>query len=246
MRAILFVAVLALAAPVHAQELLDWYVAGGSSSPANMCTTDTTQTISGAKSFSAVVLGPNGTAGAPSWSFINDSDTGMYRRAADEIGWSTAGTAGWSMDSSQMLKCNKSAGQHCAIIKGTIWANDVGSQNYGFNNVDTISFSGLGIGTTVGVTLGNTGTRIQDSYAASASIDFAGVTDACEDSSGITVTGAEVNDGCVVGPPASLPSANSWFFCYVSAADTVKVRHCAHGASGNPAAATYTVRVLDP
>ncbi len=97
-----------------------------------------------------------------------------------------------------------------------------------------------------GVVIGAAGTALSDSFAASAAIDFAGVTDTCEDSSGITVTGAAVNDVCAVGPPAALPHANSWVLCYVSATDTVKVRHCAHGASGDPAEATYAVRVFDP
>lgn len=85
---------------------------------------------------------------------------------------------------------------------------------------------------------------ITKSLGASQSLDFGGVTDACENSADITVTGAAVGDACVVGPPATLPSTNSWVFCYVSAASTVKVRHCAHGASGNPSAATYYVRVF--
>lgn len=97
-----------------------------------------------------------------------------------------------------------------------------------------------------GLTIGGIGTKLDDSYATPATIDFAGVTDQCEDSSGITVTGAAVNDGCVVGPPATMPCAHCWLSCYVSAADTVKVRLCAHGASGNPASATYSVRTLDP
>lgn len=97
-----------------------------------------------------------------------------------------------------------------------------------------------------GVKLGRLGTTIEDSFAASSAIDFAGVTDQCEDSSGITVTGAAVNDLCTVGAPASMPCTHCWVTCYVSAADTVKVRLCAHGASGNPASATYAVRVFDP
>lgn len=76
------------------------------------------------------------------------------------------------------------------------------------------------------------------------SIDFAGVTDQCEDSSAITVTGAAVGDPCSVGKPATMPCAHCWLDCYVSAANAVKVRLCAHGASGNPAAANYQVRTI--
>lgn len=95
-------------------------------------------------------------------------------------------------------------------------------------------------------TFGATGTAMSDSYAGTYTIDFAGVTDACEDSSGQTLTGAAVNDVCVVGPPATMPHANAWLTCYVSAADTVKVRLCGHGATGNPASASFAVRVFDP
>jgi len=98
---------------------------------------------------------------------------------------------------------------------------------------------------TQGLTLGQTGTQISDSFAASSTIDFASTTDQCTDSSAITVTGAAVNDVCLVGAPASGGAANAFFSCYVSAADAVKVRFCSHGAV-DPASATFTVRVFDP
>lgn len=80
-------------------------------------------------------------------------------------------------------------------------------------------------------------------FSASATIDFVSGTIVCTDSTGITVTGAVANDACFVGPPAS-PAANSTFSCYVSAADTVKVRHCPAGTVVDPASATYYVRVV--
>ena len=99
----------------------------------------------------------------------------------------------------------------------------------------------LYVGSTGDVTAGN---KVSKLLGASSSIDFGGVTDSCEDSSGITVTGAAAGDVCSVGAPSTMPSATSWITCYVSAANTVKVRHCSHGASGNPAAQTYYVRVI--
>jgi hypothetical protein len=98
--------------------------------------------------------------------------------------------------------------------------------------------------TSTGLRIGASGHAIADSYAATASLDFAGVTDSCE-SLTIAITGAAVNDTCSLGSNAS-PSASSWFYCYVSSADVVTVRHCAHGASGNPAAASFSVRTFDP
>lgn len=45
----------------------------------------------GVRSF-GVVWSDDGTAAAPAYTFTNDTNTGMFRRAADEIGWSTGGT----------------------------------------------------------------------------------------------------------------------------------------------------------
>lgn len=101
-----------------------------------------------------------------------------------------------------------------------------------------------GVFVATGSRVATSGNLITQALGASSSIDFAGVTDTCEDSSAITVTGAAAGDPCIVGSPATMPHANSWTMCYVSATNAVKVRHCAHGASGNPAAATYYVRVI--
>jgi hypothetical protein len=88
-----------------------------------------------------------------------------------------------------------------------------------------------------------TGNVITKSLGGSATIDFASRTITCEDSTGITVTGAVAGDACFVGPPTTA-AANSAFTCYVSAADTVKVRHCPAGTASDPASATYYVRVF--
>ena len=63
-------------------------------------------------------------------------------------------------------------------------------------------------------------------------------------SSGITVTGAEVGDVVLVGPPATAPSG--LVYCgYVSAPDTVKI-HIGNVTAGaiTPDAGTYQVRVM--
>lgn len=100
------------------------------------------------------------------------------------------------------------------------------------------------------LTAATAGNRVTRMLAGSIAFDFASVTITCEDSTGITVTGAAVNDPCFVGPPTTISGAgtglHSSFTCYVSAADTVKVRHCAAGTADNPASATYTVRVISP
>jgi hypothetical protein len=84
---------------------------------------------------------------------------------------------------------------------------------------------------------------VTKSFSASSTIDFASVTTTCVDSSGITVTGAVAGDACFVGTPAAA-TANLSFTCYVSAADTVKVRACAAGTAADAASATYYVRVV--
>jgi hypothetical protein len=102
---------------------------------------------------------------------------------------------------------------------------------------------GLWIGTSAA-----TANKVTRTLGGSIAFDFASVTITCEDSTGITVTGALAGDACFVGPPTTVSSAgtglHSSFTCYVSAADTVKVRHCAAGTADNPASATYYVRVI--
>lgn len=47
------------------------------------------------------LLAPNDTAGAPSYSFTNSTTTGVYRFAADSLGFSTNGVSAGHIDSSQ-------------------------------------------------------------------------------------------------------------------------------------------------
>lgn len=100
-----------------------------------------------------------------------------------------------------------------------------------------------------GLQIGKTGTKIDDSYAVSAvTLDIASVAAVtCLDTTlGTAVTGAAVGDVCVLGLPAS-PQANLGFSCFVSAADTVKIRACNPTAGAlDPASAAYSVRVFDP
>lgn len=84
---------------------------------------------------------------------------------------------------------------------------------------------------------------ITKTLSGSAVIDFASATITCSDSSAITVTGATIGDACAVGTPAAA-TANSDFSCYVSAANTVLVRHCPAGTAADPASATYYVRLF--
>lgn len=71
-----------------------------------------------------------------------------------------------------------------------------------------------------GVTTTNAVTRM---LGGSETVDFASASITCVDSTGHTVTGAQVGDACSVGTPAAA-TANATFSCYVSAANTVKIR----------------------
>ena len=92
-----------------------------------------------------------------------------------------------------------------------------------------------------------TANKITRTLGGSISFNFGSKSITCEDSTAITVTGAQVSDPCFVGPPDTLDAGgggNSSFTCYVSAADAVKVRHCASGTADDPNTATFNVRVI--
>lgn len=81
-----------------------------------------------------------------------------------------------------------------------------------------------------------------------AAIDFASGTIVCADSAGTTVTGARTTDPCFVGMPTTLTAGGTGlhhnFSCYVSAADTIKVRACAAGTADDPGSVTFTGFVI--
>jgi hypothetical protein len=85
--------------------------------------------------------------------------------------------------------------------------------------------------------------KVTKMLGGSGTIDFASQTITCN-TSNITVTGAATGDPCFVGPPSTGGAANSSFTCYVSAADTVTVKHCPAGTASDPASASYAVRVI--
>lgn len=99
---------------------------------------------------------------------------------------------------------------------------------------------GTGAFTTVNI---GTGTTITKVLSATATLDFANqAAIGCNDLT-ITVTGAALGDTVSIGAPnASVPSATSYFFGWVSAADTVTVRFCTL-VSGDPASGTFRATV---
>jgi hypothetical protein len=103
-----------------------------------------------------------------------------------------------------------------------------------------VRFDGAGIfaaGTTVG------GDRVAtNTVGGSATVDFGTITNDCQDSTDLALSGAAVGDICVLGFPATI-AAHSDFFCRVSSSGNVKITHCAHGTI-DPASATYTFRAV--
>ncbi len=95
-----------------------------------------------------------------------------------------------------------------------------------------------------GVTSTNAVTRM---LAGSESMNFGELTITCADSTGHTVTGAQIGDPCFVGVPADATDAgftNITLSCYVSAANTIKVHACAAGTAVNLSTLTFTTRII--
>jgi hypothetical protein len=59
--------------------------------------------LDGTDTMTGQLRGLAGTAGAPGYSFGVDLDVGMFRKAANELGFATAGTLGFHVDASQKL-----------------------------------------------------------------------------------------------------------------------------------------------
>ena len=64
------------------------------------------ETIGGVKTFTSGLVAPLGTAAAPSYTFDGDTDTGMFRRGVDDIGWACAGVERMFLDNAGNLTCD--------------------------------------------------------------------------------------------------------------------------------------------
>ena len=101
--------------------------------------------------------------------------------------------------------------------------------------------AGFWSGATASKTAGN---KVTGAYAGSVTYDFGESTIECDDSSTITLTGAQVGDPCFVGiDDQGAAAVNSSFTCYAVANGAV-VRHCPAGTASNPLDAGYRVRVI--
>lgn len=92
----------------------------------------------------------------------------------------------------------------------------------------------------------NDGTTFKKYLSATGTLDFASAAaGVCSTDLTITVTGAAAGDLAFVTPPNAAVNAGSQFTAWISAANTVKVRHCNISAGANdPASGSYRVSVL--
>ena len=83
---------------------------------------------------------------------------------------------------------------------------------------------GVYIGPNVPNPTNSTANKVSRLLSTSATIDFTSTLVGRVESTGITLTGARVGDACMVGENATAGALKADFSCYVSAADTVKIR----------------------
>lgn len=100
-----------------------------------------------------------------------------------------------------------------------------------------------------GIAIGNDTAvnRLDNTVTADVDYDFPNTTIVCNDSWAVTATGARIGDTCSVsiGPRdggTQIVTDNSLFLPYVSASNTVKLRHCPVGTAADPVDAGYVVR----
>lgn len=113
-------------------------------------------------------------------------------------------------------------------------------------SVNMIDASGTRCLTNVPLTIGTSGTAIASSIRNTATLDFPSTAVATCDDLTITVTGAVVGADVSIGTPATRVTGST-FDAWVSATDTVSIRHCcSEGATCDPASATFSARVWNP
>lgn len=98
-----------------------------------------------------------------------------------------------------------------------------------------------------GTTIGASGTAISKSIRGTATLDFASAAaGACSAVLTITVTGATTTGDVAGGVPNGSNTTGSDFFFWVSAADTVSVKHCCHVGTCDPTSGSFAARVFNP
>ena len=127
-------------------------------------------------------------------------------------------------------------------FNGSAWQEAVTTTNTASGNVG-VAIATNGGATTIGgsLTIG-AGTAITKHLSATATLDFANQAAVGCEVLTITVTGAAVGDTVAIGVPNGSDTTNSTFYGWVSATNTVSVKHCVV-VSGNPASGSFRVDV---
>jgi len=93
----------------------------------------------------------DGTGAAPSLTFINDTDTGIFRRATDQVAFTTGGTERWYVDSAGRLTSSNSAGNSyilpsngAAATPSHSFASDTNTGLFGTGS-DVLGFATAGV-----------------------------------------------------------------------------------------------------
>lgn len=94
-------------------------------------------------------LAVNGTAGAPSHSFASDPDTGMYRNAANELGFSTNGSERFKLTNSQLISStgdfllnNGGTNSQATLNKNAVGNNAILNFQTGFTHHASLGLQG--------------------------------------------------------------------------------------------------------
>lgn len=138
-----------------------------------------------------------------------------------------------------------STSNYAIMNAGSLLVNGPSGQGLGFRENNT---NVLGTWTSAaGLSIGTSGTAIKQANEGSGTLDFASAAaGACSADLTITVTGATVTAAATVSPINASVPAGSIFFAWVSAADTVKVRHCCINGTCDPASGVYHARTFNP
>ena len=105
---------------------------------------------SNGNTWAGVHKSPDGTAGAPSYSFDGDSDTGLYSSGANVLNFSTGGSSKWSITSGGTLSSNGSSiisiSTGSASQPGILFGSATDSGMYRLGGSSNIQFSTAGVG----------------------------------------------------------------------------------------------------
>lgn len=231
---------------------------------ATAVTTNTTQTISGAKTFSSVVTsnvgsGSNGFActtngcrfdfGAGASDYFSSNGTTVTAAGP----FAASGLTTSTLDASGIITSTvASASRAIQLTTGALLDLGTGSGDSMVSWGNGVDFAGTWTAPTLVANtefrIPNAGQGISGMYRGTGTLDFASApVGACSSDLTITVTGATTTGNTVLGVPNGSVPAGSQFFAWVSASNTVTVRHCCvTGTSCDPASGTFSARVFNP